>query len=68
MPWTDVPQFRQAARIVERVARDNAGVLIDPIHFDRGDSRADEIPRVPPGACATCSCATRLRSARATRR
>ena len=49
MPWTDVRNFAQAARIVERVARDNAGVLIDPIHFDRGDSRADEIPKVPAG-------------------
>lgn len=48
MPWTDVRDFAQGARIVERAARRNAGVLIDPIHFDRGDSRADEIGAVPP--------------------
>jgi sugar phosphate isomerase/epimerase len=36
MPWTDVRDFAQGARIVERAARGNAGLLIDPIHFDRG--------------------------------
>lgn len=49
MPWTDVRDFAQAARIVGRAARANAGVLIDPIHFDRGGSRADEIAGVPAG-------------------
>jgi len=52
MPWTDVRDFAQAARIVERAGRDNGGILIDPIHFDRGGSVADEIANVP---------ATRLR-------
>jgi sugar phosphate isomerase/epimerase len=47
MPWTDVPNFAQGARIVERAARDNAGLLIDPIHFDRGESRSEEIATVP---------------------
>lgn len=47
MPWTDVRDFAQGARIVERVARDNAGLLIDPIHFDRGESSVDEIGNVP---------------------
>jgi sugar phosphate isomerase/epimerase len=47
MPWTDVRDFVQGARIVERAARDNAGLLIDPIHFDRGGSRADEIASLP---------------------
>ncbi|TMG97299.1 MAG: sugar phosphate isomerase/epimerase [Betaproteobacteria bacterium] len=32
MPWTDVR---------------NAGIVIDPIHFDRGGSRAEEIASVP---------------------
>jgi Sugar phosphate isomerases/epimerases len=47
MPWTDVRTFAQGARIVERAARDNAGLLLDPIHFDRGDGRVDEIAEVP---------------------
>ena len=40
--------FAQGARIVGNAARGNAGLLIDPIHFDRGGSTAAEIPSVPP--------------------
>lgn len=47
MPWTDVRTFAQGASIVARAGRENAGVLIDPIHFDRGGSRAAEIAAVP---------------------
>jgi len=47
MPWTDVKNFAQAARIVEAADRDNGGIVIDPIHFDRGGARADEIRSVP---------------------
>lgn len=35
MPWTDVKTFAQGARIAAATDRANAGVLIDPIHFDR---------------------------------
>ena len=47
MPWTDVRNFAQGARIVAAAGRDNAGIVIDPIHFDRGGSRAEEIATVP---------------------
>jgi sugar phosphate isomerase/epimerase len=47
MPWTDCRNFAQGVRIVTAAARDNGGVLIDPLHFDRGGSHADEIPGVP---------------------
>lgn len=47
MPWTDAKNFAQGARIVGNARRDNAGLLIDPIHFDRGGSVASEIPGVP---------------------
>ena len=47
MPWTDVRNFAQGARIVAAAGRDNAGIVIDPIHFDRGGSRAEEIAAVP---------------------
>ena len=47
MPWTDVKNFGHGVRIVETAAHGNAGVLIDPIHFDRGGSQASEI-----GTCA----------------
>jgi sugar phosphate isomerase/epimerase len=36
MPWTDVKNLQQGARIAAAAQRSNAGVLIDPIHFDRG--------------------------------
>jgi sugar phosphate isomerase/epimerase len=48
MPWTQVRDFMQAARIVEAAARDNAGVLVDAIHFDRGANHADQIASVAP--------------------
>lgn len=48
MPWTDARDFTQAARIVERSAQPNAGVLIDPIHFDRAGNVAAQIASVPP--------------------
>jgi sugar phosphate isomerase/epimerase len=48
MPWTDCRDFAQGARVVRAVNRANAGLLIDPIHFDRGGSQAAEIELVPP--------------------
>ena len=47
MPWTDVRNFAQGARIVAASGHENAGIVIDPIHFDRGGSRAEEIASVP---------------------
>ena len=47
MPWTDVRSFAQGAEAVRQVARPNAGLLIDAIHFDRAGSVAGEIPGVP---------------------
>ena len=47
MPWTDVKDIVQAARILTAAARANAGVLIDPIHFDRARSRIADIAAVP---------------------
>lgn len=47
MPWTDVRDFAQGASMVAAAERPNAGVLIDPIHFDRGGSRVEEIASVP---------------------
>ena len=48
MPWTDVRNFAEASRIVGLVDCGNAGVLVDPIHFDRGGNRPEEITSVPP--------------------
>ena len=65
MPWTDVRDFAQGARIVGSAARANAGLLIDPIHFDRGGSRASEIAGRARGLVPLrADCATRRPSAR----
>jgi sugar phosphate isomerase/epimerase len=48
MPWTDCRNFARGVRIVNSAARANGGVLIDPIHFDRGGSTATEICGVAP--------------------
>jgi sugar phosphate isomerase/epimerase len=48
MPWTDVKELQQAVRIAVRSQQANAGVLIDPIHFDRGGNQPADIAAVPP--------------------
>jgi sugar phosphate isomerase/epimerase len=48
MPWTDARDLPQAARIVERAARGNAGVLIDPFHLSRSRSRIEDIASIAP--------------------
>ena len=47
MPWTDVKTFADGARIVAAAGRDNAGVLIDPIHFDRAACVPADIAKAP---------------------
>jgi sugar phosphate isomerase/epimerase len=48
MPWTDAKDLPQAARIVARGGRANAGVLIDPFHLSRSRSRIEDIASIPP--------------------
>lgn len=48
MPWTDVKTLQQGARVIAHAGRQNAGVLIDPIHFDRAGNTAADIASVPP--------------------
>lgn len=50
MPWSNVPDLASAIRVVGAAARPNGGVLLDALHFDRSDSRIDDIARIPPGA------------------
>jgi sugar phosphate isomerase/epimerase len=47
MPWTDVKNLQQGARVAAKSGRPNVGVLIDPIHFDRGGNTAADIALVP---------------------
>lgn len=47
MPWTDARNVSQAGRIVNAAKRSNAGVIIDPIHFDRSSSNVHDIKALP---------------------
>jgi len=48
MPWTDASDLTQAARIVETANRDNGCVLVDAFHFNRSNSRLDELAALAP--------------------
>jgi sugar phosphate isomerase/epimerase len=47
MPWTDVKNIAQGARILQACGAGNAGLLVDPIHFDRAGSSLDELRALP---------------------
>lgn len=47
MPWTEVKNLQQGAQIVAASGKANAGLLIDPIHFDRGGNVPADIARIP---------------------
>ena len=48
MPWSNAPDLASAIRIVGAAGRPNGGILLDPLHFFRSDSRIEDIARVPP--------------------
>ena len=47
MPWTEARDLAAGARVVERAARANGGVLIDAFHLSRSRSRVEDIATVP---------------------
>ncbi|HEX7935529.1 MAG TPA: TIM barrel protein [Paraburkholderia sp.] len=47
MPWTEVKDITQGARVVKAAGRDNAGLVVDPIHFDRAASSTEELAALP---------------------
>ncbi|HVE51061.1 MAG TPA: TIM barrel protein [Casimicrobiaceae bacterium] len=47
MPWTDVRDVPSALRIIERSAVNDAGVLIDAIHFDRAGHTPHNLANIP---------------------
>ncbi|MDL2307425.1 sugar phosphate isomerase/epimerase [Desulfovibrio sp. OttesenSCG-928-C06] len=50
MPWCDCKSLKEADKLLRAVNRANAGVCVDPIHFDRnGDTYAD-IAALPAGS------------------
>jgi sugar phosphate isomerase/epimerase len=47
MPWTDVKDITQGARIVRATTRPNTGLIVDPIHFDRAGSSTVALRALP---------------------
>lgn len=54
MPWQAVNTVAQAKRIVEASARNNAGVLVDAIHFFRGANALADLPHVKVNYLQLC--------------
>ena len=50
MPWTDCKSLKDADKLLRAVNRPNAGVTIDPIHFDRNGDTYEDIKALPAGS------------------
>ena len=47
MPWTAIPNLRSALEVIAAAGRpENAGVLVDALHYARSDTRLDEIASI----------------------
>ena len=47
MPWTEVKNVAHGLRLLAGADRPNAGLLVDPIHFDRGGDVPANIAAIP---------------------
>lgn len=47
VPWMSVPDMRAAVRLVRAVGRDNLGIAVDALHFDRSGGRPGDMAEVP---------------------
>ena len=47
MPWVEVSTVAKARRLLSSVSRQNAALLVDPIHFFRADNSFDELKGAP---------------------
>jgi sugar phosphate isomerase/epimerase len=47
MPWVEVSTVAKARRILDKAARTNAALLVDPIHFFRADNSFDDLKGAP---------------------
>jgi len=52
LPWTRVPNFQTALKIVEDTGLNNAGVMFDCWHFFRSNGQVEEIKQLSPQAIA----------------
>jgi len=46
-PWTNVPDLSSALNIVDQTGRNDIGVLVDTLHFDRSGSSLSDIAAAP---------------------
>ena len=61
MPWTSVPDLATASRIVDKVGKANAGVLVDALHFDRSGSSIGDLADIPARPAALLAIVRRVR-------
>ncbi len=54
MPWCDIATVRQAGEVMRHINRENAGVLVDPIHFFRAKNTFADIDALPKGSLKYC--------------
>ena len=47
-PWTEIRSVAGAMAIVQHAAGDNAGILVDTLHFDRCGAALTDLDTVPP--------------------
>jgi len=47
MPWTEVKNIAQGVRLLDAANRHNAGLLVDPIHFDRAGDVPVNVAAIP---------------------
>jgi sugar phosphate isomerase/epimerase len=45
--WTDTGNLAAAAKVVRAVDKDNAGILVDTLHFARSNSSLEELAKLP---------------------
>ena len=45
--WTETGDLAEAARVIRRADRDNAGILVDMLHMGRSHSSVDELAALP---------------------
>jgi len=47
MPWTEISSLGLACEVLGSARRDNAGLIVDALHFDRTGARLDALVQVP---------------------
>ena len=45
--WTETPDLKAAAAVIEAVDKPNAGMLVDTLHFDRSRSSLEDLRSLP---------------------